>query len=57
MDIKITIETWSDNWRFEIEDKSEAEIIKTGYGETFTECAAKSLEFVAKNCAQPVEGE
>ena len=53
VDIKITIETWNDNWRFEIEDKSDFEIVKTGERETFTACAADCLAFVAENAAQP----
>jgi len=54
MDIKITIETWNDNWRFEIEDKSEGEIVKTDYGETFTECAGKCLEYIVENADKPM---
>ena len=54
MEIKITIETWNDEWRFEIEDKDDGEIIKTGLRETFTSCAADCLAFVAENAAQPL---
>ena len=49
MEMKIVIETWNDKWRFEITDKADGGIVKTGERETFTACAADCLEFVAEN--------
>jgi hypothetical protein len=47
--MKITIETWNDVWRFEIEDKEFGERVKWGESDSFTGCAAACLEFVAEN--------
>lgn len=49
MDIEIIIETWNDKWRFEIRDKSDGEIIRSGERETFISCAAECLSFVAEH--------
>ena len=49
MSLKITIETWNDGWRFEIEDKDDGDILKSGECETYIECVAKCVEFIAKN--------
>lgn len=53
MAVKFTIETWNDEWRFEIEDKDSGDIIKTGTRETYTACAYECLK-IAKNAAQPL---
>lgn len=49
MEIKCVIETWNDEWRFEIEDKESGDIVTSGLRSSYTACAAECLEFVAEN--------
>ncbi len=40
MEVKITIETWNEEWRFEIENKEDDEPLKTGVLPTFDQCVS-----------------
>ena len=43
--MKVIIETWNDQWRYEVED-DDGERISTGYRDTFSGCCARCLELV-----------
>mgnify|MGYP007100112954 CR=1 FL=1 len=44
MEFEISIKTWNDKWRYEIE--LEGETVKTGILDTFAECLGKCKEIV-----------
>jgi hypothetical protein len=47
MTMKVTIQSWNGNWRYDIEDE-DGEEIDSGILDSFTGCFARCLDVVSK---------
>jgi hypothetical protein len=48
MQVKVTIETWNDEWHFEIEDKETGETLNAGYYPTFKQCVSECNRYLSQ---------
>jgi hypothetical protein len=48
MRVKVTIETWNDEWHLEIEDKEDGETLNAGYYPTFKQCVSECNRYLSQ---------